>query len=162
MKKQTLFLLACIALMLTSCSTMRKSTASSTTVQSQIYQYPTVADLDVKEKVEKQVSWPYKFIKWGEPSLEVRQANLMADILKENNADVLLEPQVTFMKRPFGNCFRRGVSQGRFAPSEHGANADAESQAMQPLARDAYKRRRTGVVGGEAHTEILGGEIGGR
>lgn len=102
MKKQTLFLLACIALMLTSCSTMRKSTASSTTVQSQIYQYPTVADLDVKEKVEKQVSWPYKFIKWGEPSLEVRQANLMADILKENNADVLLEPQVTFMKRPFG------------------------------------------------------------
>ena len=47
-------------------------------------------------------------------------------------------------------------------PSEHGADADAEGQAMQPLARDAYKRRRTGVVGGEAHTEILGGKIGGR
>lgn len=60
--------------------------------------------------------------------------------------------------------FREGLTRAGMAnnPSEHGADADAEGQAMQPLARDAYKRRRTGVVGGEAHTEILGGKIGGR
>ena len=102
MKKQILFLLACMALFLTSCSTMRKSTASSMMVESGIYQYPTVADLNVKEKVERQVTWPYRFFKFNEPSLATRKANLMADILKENNADILLEPQVTFIKRPFG------------------------------------------------------------
>lgn len=102
--KQTVFLLmACMALLLSSCSTMRKSTATSMAVESGVYQYPTVADLEVKDKVTRQVSWRFRVIKCGQPSLEVRRANLVADLLKEAGADVLLEPQVTFVKHPFGD-----------------------------------------------------------
>ena len=35
-------------------------------------------------------------------SVKQRKDNLKADIVKEANADVLLEPQVTYTKTPFG------------------------------------------------------------
>lgn len=103
MKHYVFLLMACVAFLMTSCSTVRKSTATSVNVESGVYQYPTVADLDVKPKVEKQVSWRFRVIKWGQPTMDVRRANLIADILKETGSDVLLEPQVTFVKHPFGD-----------------------------------------------------------
>ena len=55
MKHNIILLTACMALMATSCSTIKESTSTSMVVESGVYQYPTVADLDVKEKVEKQL-----------------------------------------------------------------------------------------------------------
>lgn len=101
MRRNILFILIAAAGLLTSCTTMRQSSATSMTVESGIYQYPTVADLEVKAKVEKQVQWNYVPFNWGEIPLQQRQANLIADIVKENNADILLEPQVTYVKHPF-------------------------------------------------------------
>ena len=89
MKLNIILLFTCVTILFTSCSTMKKSTSTTMTVESGIYQYPTVADLDVKQKVEKQITWNFK-------------SNLVADIIKENKADVLLEPQVTFTKKSFG------------------------------------------------------------
>ena len=102
MKKQMFLLLACGALAFSSCSTMRQSTSSSVAIDASVYQYPTVADLDVRPKVEKTVEWSWYLFKFGRPSLELRKSNLMADVVKENGADVLLEPQMRYTKRPFG------------------------------------------------------------
>lgn len=59
MKRNTILLLAGMALLATSCSTIKKSTSTSMTVESGVYQYPTVADLDVKAKAEKQIRWEF-------------------------------------------------------------------------------------------------------
>lgn len=102
MKHNIILLTACMALMATSCSTIKESTSTSMVVESGVYQYPTVADLDVKEKVEKQIVWDFIPFNIGQPSLENRKQNLQAEIIKENNADVLLEPQVVYTKKPYG------------------------------------------------------------
>lgn len=102
MKRNTILLLAGIALLATSCSTVKKSTSTSMMVESGVYQYPTVADLDVKAKAEKQIRWEFMPFNLGQPSLENRIQNLKADIIKENNADVLLEPQMVYTKKPYG------------------------------------------------------------
>lgn len=102
MKLNIILLFTCLTILFTSCSTMKKSTSTTMTVESGIYQYPTVADLDVKQKVEKQITWNFVPFNFGQPPLELRKSNLVADIIKENKADVLLEPQVTFTKKSFG------------------------------------------------------------
>ncbi len=102
MKRQIILMLACMGLIATSCSTVKQSTSTSMAVESGVYQYPTVADLDVKAKVEKTVVWNFKPFNLGEPTLENRKQNLKADIIKENGADVLLEPQMVYTKKPFG------------------------------------------------------------
>lgn len=102
MKQYTLILLAITAILLTSCSTMRKSTSTSLDVSSGVYQYPTVADLKVLPKVEKQITWNFVPFNWGQPALSLRKTNLIADIVKENQADVFLEPQITYTKKPYG------------------------------------------------------------
>ncbi len=101
MKRSIILLFTSIAIILTSCSTMKKSTSTTLNVESGIYQYPTVADLEVKQKIETKITWNYVPFNIGQPPLDLRKNNLIADLIKENNADVLLEPQVTFTKRPF-------------------------------------------------------------
>lgn len=101
MKRLILYSLL-VGLLLTSCSTLRKSTAASERVRTNVQQYPTVADLDVHPKVEKTVTWHFTLFKFAQPDLNLRKGNLIADIVKENGADVLLEPQVTYTKVPFG------------------------------------------------------------
>lgn len=48
MKLNIILLFTCVTILFTSCSTMKKSISTTMTVESGIYQYPTVADLDVK------------------------------------------------------------------------------------------------------------------
>lgn len=91
-----------VGMLFTSCSTLKKSTAALGNVQTNIRQYPTVADLNVHKKVEKTVTWKFALFNIGQPSLDLRKGNLIADIVKENDADILLEPQVTYIKVPFG------------------------------------------------------------
>lgn len=100
--KKYLLLVSVVALAcLSSCTTVRK-TATTTSVNTQVYQYPTVADLDVKGKIEKTVEWNFVPCNFGQPSLELRKNNTVAEIVKENGADVLLEPQISFTKVSFG------------------------------------------------------------
>lgn len=102
MKQKVVFLFVCIMILFSSCSVMKKSTSTSINVNSGVYQYPTVADLNVKQKIEKVVTWNFVLFNWGQPSLELRKSNMIADIIKENDADILLEPQMTFTKTPYG------------------------------------------------------------
>ncbi len=85
--------------MVVSC-TITNSTIRTVDISTKITQYPCVADLDVKSgKVEKSVSWNWSF---GEPTLNSMKESLIADLLKENGGDILLEPRFTFKKEFFG------------------------------------------------------------
>lgn len=101
MKYNIIMILACSFLAFSSCTTIKK-TATSVDVQTGIYQYPTVADLEIHPKVEVSKTWNFIPFHWGEPSVSLAQGNLIAEIVKENNADILLEPQVIFTKTSFG------------------------------------------------------------
>lgn len=102
MKLNRLFLGACVLVSMSACTTMRQSTSTTLGIDSNVYQYPTVADLDVHEKVETTVTWGFVPFNWGQPPLQQRKDNLTADIVKNNGADVLLEPQIVYTKQPYG------------------------------------------------------------
>lgn len=89
------------ALTLASCTTLRK-TAATSGVETHVCQYPTVADLNVLPKVERTVTWGFVPFNLGQPSLEVRKGNLLAETIKEAGADILLEPQFVYSKRSYG------------------------------------------------------------
>lgn len=95
-------LLAIILLVgsLYSCSSIQK-TSTVARVETSVLQYPTVTDLTVSpEKVEKSETWEFH---WFEgQSDKVRKENLMADLLKETGADVLLEPNFKVEKHFLG------------------------------------------------------------
>lgn len=86
----------------TSCKTVRKVTSATENIKTEIIQYPTTADLDIQEKVEKTVTWNFSILNYLHPSLETRKKNLIADIVKENNADILIDAQSSFTLIPFG------------------------------------------------------------
>lgn len=102
MKRNTLIIYSLIGLFLSSCSTIKESTATDLRVLSEIHQYPTVTDLNVLQKVDTVISWNYVPFNFGQPSLNNRETNLVADIIKSNGADVLLEKQIVYTKVPYG------------------------------------------------------------
>lgn len=100
--KKSILLLACAAA-LASCTVTQKTAVTAPVTDVSVRQYPTVADLEVKpQKVERTETWPFVPFNWGQPSVKVRKGNMVADLLAENGADVLLEPQTVFTKRFLG------------------------------------------------------------
>ncbi len=85
---------------LSACTTVTK-TAATHTLAGDVLTTPTVADVKVSpQKMQKTVEW--EFSPFDLLTLSERKANLMADILKESGGDVLLEPNSTFIRSPFG------------------------------------------------------------
>ena len=100
MKKIFLLPAICSALLLSSCTTVYK-TADTADVKNHVNTYPEVADLDVQAKVTKTMTWSFRPFYLGEPKKSTAKGNLISDVLKENNADVLLEPQFHFEKTQY-------------------------------------------------------------
>lgn len=100
--KKYIFLLLLSLITVTGCKTVKKSTASTECIQTEISQYPTATDLVIGEKVEKTVSWNFWTLQLLQPSFETRKNNLIADIVKSNGADVLVDVQTSFTKVMFG------------------------------------------------------------
>lgn len=93
MRKIALFSVV-VLMMLASCSSVEK-TATITKIETNVIQNPTIADLDVRmEKVEKTVSWGIEI--FNRIPFNTRLENLVAEILKENDADVLVEPHFIY------------------------------------------------------------------
>lgn len=93
------FIMACVVLAMTSCSTIKK-TATVAEVATSITQYPVVADGEVKAKVTETVTWdwnPFKHDKF-----DLKKGNLVAETLQKYDADVLLEPQFIITKQSYG------------------------------------------------------------
>lgn len=96
-----LFLFVALLLSLASCSSFRSSTATIAPVETNVKQFPTVVDLDIQQqRITKTISWHWSpFEKY---KLSVREKNLMADVITENDADILVSPQFKYTKVPYG------------------------------------------------------------
>lgn len=96
--KKFLWLASVAVVALSSCSTLNR-TAATADVDSHVINY-TMADLEVKEtRVSKTFSWsfdPFKRV-----SVENVKENTTAELIEENGADVLLEPQYIIHKGGF-------------------------------------------------------------
>lgn len=101
MKIRTLLFSAALLFGFASCTTI-KQTASTVEIDAQVSQYPTVADLEVQKKVEATITWNFRPFHIGEPKMKYIKGNMIAEILKKANADVLLEPQIIYSRTSFG------------------------------------------------------------
>lgn len=158
---------------LSSCSTITQ-TAQTADVSPALYNL-TVADMDVsKQRVEHSVEWkwtPFKSI-----SLSNEKSNATAELLQQENADVLVEPQYQIKKR---GLFRGGsvtvsgypATYKNFHPmteAEAGIIATAEGRckaypqtflsttATKPVSRIS---RRNQNLGSTRFLTILGGTV---
>lgn len=138
MKRLLFALTCCTLLVLSSCTTLTK-TATTADVQTGIYQYPTVADLDVKSKVESTKTWSFRPFHLGEPSLSLAKGNLIAETLKEQDADVILEPQFIFTRTSYGE--RRLTLTGFPAKFKNFRRASASD--LEALKTNAQPNERT-------------------
>ncbi len=101
--KKVFFGLALACLTLSSCHTLNKSTAQSAPIAASVLQSPTVADMTVtQQKVSKTERWGFTPFHWGETPMYIRKSNMVAQLVEQNNGDVLIEPQWTFSKTSFG------------------------------------------------------------
>ncbi len=101
--KKIFFGLLVAVFALSSCSTLRRSTAVSMNIEAEINQYPTVTDLTLAQKpVTASMEWNWTPFAFMQQSLGERKENLIADILKKQGADVLVEPRYEFTKTTFG------------------------------------------------------------
>lgn len=101
MKKIAYILSFCGLLLVSSCTTLKK-TATTADVENNVLQHPVVVNTIIKEKVTATKTWYWKPFHWGELKYEIAKGNLVAETLKEHEADVLLEPQFIFTRTPFG------------------------------------------------------------
>lgn len=125
MKHLSIAIIAGTALMLGSCTTIRK-TATSVNVTNSVTQYPTVADLEIKPKAEAQTAWLSLF--QTRAKLERKRGNLIAETLKQHDADILLEPQ--FIVRKNGPFNREIIVSGypaRYTNFRKASAADIEA-----------------------------------
>ena len=91
--------IACLAA--ASCTTVR-TTSDTAAVNAQL-EAVAVADLDVQpQRKVSTVEWPWSPFAFAQPKLEERRSNLVAKIVEESGADVLVEPAETFKKKSFG------------------------------------------------------------
>ena len=101
MKKTAYFLTFCGLLLVSSCTTLKK-TATTADVENNVLQHPVVVNTIVKEKISATKTWYWKPFHCGELKYEIAKGNIVAETLKEHEADGLLEPQVIFTRTPFG------------------------------------------------------------
>lgn len=100
--KNYILMFACITL-LASCKVTQKTAVTAPVEDIGVHQYPTVADLKVKpEKVSKTEEWNFVPFNIGQPTLNIRKGNMIAEMVNENGGDILLEPQMQYNKRLFG------------------------------------------------------------
>lgn len=126
-----------------SCKTLKKATSVTQHIDVNINQYPTMVDLSVSpQKVEKTIIWDYSLFQIGQPSFEDRKGNLIADIVKENAADVLLEEQSIYTKIPFGK--RTLTITGYPAKYKNFRKADKEDlQALEIMNSRVFSKKTT-------------------
>lgn len=100
MKLSHIILTALLVVGMSSCSTIRKTTATVAEVQTAVVQYPTVTDLTVLQKTERTIVWQWN--PFRSDKMEQKRSNLIFDLLKELDADILLEAHFHYSKEPFG------------------------------------------------------------
>lgn len=137
-------------MVLSSCTITQNTSVTAPVTNLEVKQYPTVADLEVNpQKVSKTEEWDFVPFNIGQPSMKIRKSNMVADILKDNDADVLLEPQTVFVKQPFGKRtltitgFSAKFSNFRKATEE---DLKALEIAGAPSAKQVYNVNKKNII----------------
>lgn len=140
-------------MLVSSCTTLKKTT-TAVEVANGVYQYPVVAEMAVQEKTESTMEWSFRPFHIGEPRLETAKGNLVADVLKQQNADVLLEPQFKFTKHPFG---KRLLVVTGFPATYNGFRkaTDADLEAIRATNAFNEKEKLNKQLGGSAGIHLL-------
>ncbi len=101
MKKVILAIATCLAF--ASCATTRTATSTAISVDTNVTQYPTIVDLEVSnDQISKEVRWTYFQFLFNKINIKKNHSTIVYDMLKENNADILLEQRVQTTSVPFG------------------------------------------------------------
>lgn len=137
--------------MMSSCS-VTQSSYTTTKIDAGVRQHPTVADLDVKPKTEKTVTWNFLLFNYGRDNLNTRKDNLISDMLRENDADILLEPQATFIRKSFGK--RSLTVTGYPASLENFRKASPQEVKQLADKIPLFERRLYDIAGSNRKTEI--------
>jgi len=141
---KTILLIMVVAVLgLTSCSTVKKTSATAA-VETAVVQYPVVADLDIQPKITRTASWGFSL--WGGLSTKERIRNLIADMVEESNADILLEPQIkttrTFMNLGGGSVTITGYPAS-FKDFRKASEADLDAlQKADPRLYNLSKKKK--------------------
>ena len=83
---------------LCSCTTVKK-TSYIAEVQTAVVQYPTVTELEVMEQATATVEWGWN--PFRRKSHDTRKGNLVANLLKAKDSDVLLEEHFIYVSNGF-------------------------------------------------------------
>lgn len=140
MKVRNILILG-VALLVSSCSTTRKS-AQYVDVKPQVTSYPTVADLHVSSnRVSKTMTW--KWNPFNTTSLAQKKVNLKADIIREAEADILVEPEYV-QRTTWGNLGGGSLTiSGYPAKLDNFRNATAEDIAAIKAAGILYGNNKS-------------------
>lgn len=97
--KKYIFIVALALTSLCSCTTV-KLTSQTADVATAVMQYPTVTDLQVLDAASATVEWGWN--PFNRMTLDMRKGNLVANLLKEKGADILLEERFIYESDGFG------------------------------------------------------------
>lgn len=136
--KQTIIIIGLLGGFIMSSCSVTKTSYSVKDIKTSVEQYPTVADMEVLPKAERKDAWNFLFFRYGQDNLDVRTNNLVAELLEEKNADVLLEPQTVFTKKSFG---RRTLSVTGY-PAKLSDFRKAECGDLEALSEDVSPEKR--------------------
>ena len=141
--KKAIFVLASFGLFMSSCSVTRK-TSTVRQIHPVVENYPTVADIKVGQKVSKTTSWNFSlFSNKIMDSRKIRTDNLMADLIKDCDADILFEPEAVYTKKSFG---RRTLTVTGY-PASLSNIRNASVSDLDTLKADTLQRKKLYVLG---------------
>lgn len=149
MKKAILMIFA-LGLFMSSCSVTRK-TYTVQNIAPTVQQYPTVADLQVGDKMEKTAEWRFSPFDYKMDNRKIRTENLIADMIKESGVDVLIKPEVVYTKESFG---RRSVTVSGY-PAKFSNIRRASTADLDTLKADTLEEKRMYILGEDNETEHL-------
>lgn len=146
--KQAILLTFTLGLFMSSCS-ITKKTYSVQNIAPNVYSYPTVADLDVKDKVEKTETWNFSLFDYKMDNKNIRIKNLIADVVKENESDILVKPEVVYTKKSFG---QRSVTVSGY-PAKISNIRKADASDLDTLKADTLEKKHFYVLRKENASE---------
>lgn len=96
-----------LSLLLASCGTLKKYDSKAVSIDCSVVQCPTMAELNVQENsISGSVEWKDKWFRRSIP-LSIHKGNLIAELMQQAKADVLVEPRFTFEQDQAGRNSRK-------------------------------------------------------
>lgn len=146
--KKAILLIFTLGLFMSSCSVTQK-TYSTRNIIPNVHLYPTVADLDVKDKVEKTETWNFSPFSYKMDNKNIRIKNLIADVVKENESDIMIKPEIVYTKKSFG---QRSVTVSGY-PAKISNIRKADAFDLDTLKADTLEKKHFYVLRKEDASE---------